>query len=124
MFKRYKLRLSVLFCGSLPRGSLSDILVDLPRWREPDEVQRLARIVVLPRMGHDAPLPSTSTVPIVDLDDDAMPPVAGLTRSPLQVALPELSSTDVRARLRDGRGARGLVDHEVLAYIERRGLYV
>jgi nicotinate-nucleotide adenylyltransferase len=102
----------------------SDILVDLPRWREPDEVQRLARIVVLPRMGHDAPLPSTSTVPIVDLDDDAMPPVAGLTRSPLQVALPELSSTDVRARLRDGRGARGLVDHEVLAYIERRGLYV
>lgn len=98
----------------------SDILVDLPRWREPEIVQQLARIVVLPRAGHDA---SSSPVTAVDVDDDAPVPLSGVTRSPLQVALPELSSTEVRARLRDGRGARGLIDHEVLAYIERRGLF-
>jgi nicotinate-nucleotide adenylyltransferase len=98
----------------------SDILGELPRWREPDEVQRLARIVVLPRAGHEPP-PGAQVA--VDVDEDAPAPLSGVTRSPLGVALPELSSSDVRARLRDGRGARGLVDHEVLAYIERRALY-
>ena len=76
----------------------SDVLADLPRWREPDEVQRLARFVVVPRKGYE-----------------------GGAR--LGIDLPLLSSTDVRTMHREGRNIEGLVDREVLAYIERRGLY-
>jgi nicotinate-nucleotide adenylyltransferase len=99
----------------------SDILADLPRWREPDEVQRLARIVVVPRVGHAA-VGAGVPVPAVPAPD-APPLSSGLTLSPLSIALPELSSTEVRRRLRALEDTRGLVDHEVLAYIDRRGLY-
>ncbi len=76
----------------------SDVVDDLPKWREPDEVQRLARFVVVPRKGYE-----------------------GGAR--LRVDLPELSSTDVRTLHADGKSIEGLVDREVLSYIERRGLY-
>lgn len=100
----------------------SDFLVDLPRWREPDEVVRLARIVVLPRQGHPPPGDAVACKPVV-IDGERRAPLAGVTWSPLAVDLPRLSSTAVRDRLRGGQGAHGLVDHEVLAFIERRGLY-
>ena len=76
----------------------SDVIADLPRWKEPDEVQRLARFVVVPRKGYE-----------------------GGAR--LGIDLPLLSSTDVRTMHREGKSIEGLVDREVLAYIERRGLY-
>lgn len=76
----------------------SDVLAELPRWKEPEEVQRLARFVVVPRKGYE-----------------------GGAR--LGIDLPELSSTDVRASFRGGKDIAGLVDREVLAYIERRELY-
>jgi len=76
----------------------SDVLADLPRWKEPEEVQRLARFVVVPRKGYE-----------------------GGAR--LGIDLPLLSSTDVRTMRRDGKSIEGLVDREVLAYIERRDLY-
>lgn len=76
----------------------SDVLADLPRWKEPDEVQRLARFVVVPRQGFE-----------------------GGAR--LGIDLPLLSSTDVRTLRREGKSIEGLVDREVLAYIERRDLY-
>jgi nicotinate-nucleotide adenylyltransferase len=76
----------------------SDVLAELPRWREPDEVQRLARFVVVPRKGFE-----------------------GGAR--LGIELPMLSSTDVRAVRLRGESIEGLVDREVLAYVERRDLY-
>jgi nicotinate-nucleotide adenylyltransferase len=78
----------------------SDILADLPRWKEPDEVQRLSRLVVLPRQGHPAPLAAK-----------------------LAVDLPQLSSTDVRNMLQRGEACDGVLDMEVLTYIERTHLY-
>jgi nicotinate-nucleotide adenylyltransferase len=76
----------------------SDVLADLGRWKEPDEVQRLAHFVVVPRKGYE-----------------------GGAR--LGIDLPLLSSTDVRTLRREGKSIAGLVDREVLAYIERRDLY-
>lgn len=76
----------------------SDVLADLPRWKEPEEVQRLARFVVVPRKGYE-----------------------GGTR--LRVDLPELSSTDIRQLRAKGEDITGLVDHEVLTYVGRRDLY-
>jgi len=76
----------------------SDIVSELPRWHQVEEVRRLARVVVLNRAGHPSP-------------EAVGPPLA------------KVSSTEVRAALSAGRGGEGLVHREVLAYIERHGLY-
>jgi nicotinate-nucleotide adenylyltransferase len=76
----------------------SDVLAELPRWREPEVVQTLARFVVVPRKGYE-----------------------GGAR--LGIELPMLSSTDVRTARRRGESIEGLVDREVLAYVDRRDLY-
>src|SRR5262249_58399570 len=76
----------------------SDVLPDLPRWHEIDEVRRLARLVVLHRAGHPAP-------------EAIGPPLA------------HVSSTEVRKALAQGRGGEGLVHRAVLDYIERHRLH-
>lgn len=76
----------------------SDILTELPKWKEPEEVQRLARLVVVPRRGYE-----------------------GGAR--LQIDLPLLSSTEVRDALAEGRNVSGMIDREVLHFIEKRELY-
>jgi nicotinate-nucleotide adenylyltransferase len=76
----------------------SDVVAEMPRWHEMDEVRRLARILVLNRGGHPSP-------------EAVGPP------------LPRISSTEVRAALAAGRGGEGLVHRAVLAYIEEHGLY-
>ena len=76
----------------------SDVLPDLHKWKDPEEVQRLCRMVVVPRRGF-----------------------AGGAR--LQIDLPQLSSTEVRSEIAAGKDVSGMLDREVLAYIEQRGLY-
>lgn len=76
----------------------SDILPELEKWKEPLEVKRLSRMVVVPRRGYDG-------------------------GAKLQIDLPLLSSTDVRTQIAAGKDVSGMVDREVLSYIEKRGLY-
>ena len=76
----------------------SDIVSELPRWHEVEEIRRLARILVLNRAGHPAP---------------------GAVGPPLAY----VSSSEVRAAIAAGRGGEGLVHRDVLAYIERHRLY-
>lgn len=83
----------------------SDIIPELVKWREPEEVQRLCRMVIVPRSTRGEPAPR------------ADPPAR------LHIDLPVLSSTDVRTRIAAGQDVSGMVDRCVLAYIEKRGLY-
>ncbi len=76
----------------------SDIIPELPRWKEPDEVRRLCRMVIVPRQGHPG-------------------------GSRLQVDLPMLSSTEVRELLARGHDISGMLDYEVARYIDKRELY-
>lgn len=76
----------------------SDIINDLPKWKEPDEVQQLSRMVIVPRKGYEA-------------------------GAKLGIDLPLLSSTSVRSLFHEGKDVSGLIDREVLAFIERRFLY-
>lgn len=83
----------------------ADNLRDLPKWKEPDEVARLARLVVVSRRGEGVPpgLPYPAVaVPVTRVD---------------------VSSTEVRRRVRAGETIRYLVPEAVRAVIERRGLY-
>ena len=74
----------------------ADILVERDKWYRWDEVERLAPPIVVGRRGY----PST----------------AGFE-------LPDISSTEVRARLAAGELAAPLVPTRVLQYITEQGLY-
>ncbi|HTK56952.1 MAG TPA: nicotinate-nucleotide adenylyltransferase [Gemmatimonadales bacterium] len=82
----------------------ADAARDLPRWREAEEVVRLAKVAVLTRPGHEAPV-----APWVS----AVVPVPAL----------ELSATDLRRRAAAGRSLRYFVPDAVANYVAARGLY-
>lgn len=73
-------------------------------WREPEEVARLARLAVVSRGGEQI---GTSDLPLQRVD---------VTRI-------DLSSTDVRRRVRNGESIRYLVPDAVREMIEHEGLY-
>jgi len=75
----------------------ADILAETHRWHRWDDLVALVPVVVLGRQGTAAP---TETL-----------------------ALPQVSSRDIRRRLRDGDPIDGLVPERVRAYLEARGLY-
>lgn len=91
----------------------ADSLVDLPTWREPERIARLATIVVVNRPGIE--MADASQVP--DLGPESRP-VQFVTIPPIGIA-----STDLRRRLAEGRTVRYLIPHGVEAYIEAHGLY-
>lgn len=78
----------------------ADILEELHLWNEPEEVERLAELFLVPRPGYD-----------------------DRGRARLDFALAELSSRDLRARLAAGEDVRGSLDAAVRAYIDTNGLY-
>ena len=84
----------------------SDAAVGLPTWERADEVRSLATIVVVERPG----------------TREAEPP-AGWSWVRVEVPRLEVSSTDLRARVAEGRPLDYLLTPEVIATIERRGLY-
>jgi nicotinate-nucleotide adenylyltransferase len=84
----------------------SDAAVGLPGWERADEVRVLSTIVVVERPGSGEGLP---------------PPGWSWVR--VEVPRLEVSSTDLRARVIDGRPLDYLLSPAVINTIERRGLY-
>ena len=76
------------------------------QWREPDRVRSLATLVVMVRGDEASPAPT------------AMPGV-----QLLQSRRVDISSTELRARVRDGRTIRGFVPDAVADYIAEHRLY-
>jgi len=83
----------------------ADNLADLPRWREPDEVARLATLAVVSRAGESVPV------------DGRYPALA------VRVTRVDLSSTEIRRRVAAGQSIRYLVPEAVRAVIQRERLY-
>jgi nicotinate-nucleotide adenylyltransferase len=75
------------------------------QWRDPDGIRALATIVVLVR-GEVAPVPHERPGVLV-----------------LQSRRVDISSTELRARVRDGRTIRGFVPDAVADYIAEHRLY-
>lgn len=86
----------------------ADSLVEMAGWRSPEEILRLATVVVFPRPGTDlgaAPANLRRRAVLIDA-----PPIA-------------ISSEEIRARIRSGRPYRYLVPHGVWQRIEEKGHY-
>jgi nicotinate-nucleotide adenylyltransferase len=88
----------------------SDILHESHKWFEFERLVSLAPLIVLARTGH-APPPRPTQGPLAS------------STFLWDVAMPEVSSTEVRARLARGDDASHLVAGPVLTEIARRGLY-
>jgi len=77
----------------------SDILKDLPHWKDFDRIQALAEVLVLHRAGYSAP-------------EAVGPPLA------------EVSSTQIRDLFERGESPGALVPSSVLDYARANGLYL
>lgn len=88
----------------------SDVVPTLPRWKEPERLLGLVRLVVLHRETDG------TTAPHREIH-------GGGQAEWLTTRRVDVSSTEVRARVRDGRDIRGFVPDAVAAYIASTGLY-
>jgi nicotinate-nucleotide adenylyltransferase len=83
----------------------ADALASFDRWKSPERVRQLATLVVLRR------------------DADVVDLPAGVDARVLRSRRIDVSSTEVRARLRAGQSIRGFVPAAVEAYLTASGLY-
>ncbi len=100
-----------------------DVVPTLPRWREPERLLAMVRLVVMHRGGDTeralAPMP----------DIPAGHPAAGFIHQALQTGHRlatrriDVSSTEIRARVHAGRSIRGFVPASVEDYIASAELY-
>jgi nicotinate-nucleotide adenylyltransferase len=92
-----------------------DVLITLPRWREITRLVSMVQLVVLHRTDqlHDA----TALAGMLEK-------VGAATARRLTARCVDVSSTEIRNRVRDGRSIRGFVPDTVATYIATTGLYL
>jgi nicotinate-nucleotide adenylyltransferase len=94
----------------------ADVLTTFDRWREPARVRELATLVVLTR-GDDGPAADVTHSGGIDQALIGGPPRRIRTRRV------DVSSTEIRSRIRAGLSIRGFVPESVADFIESAGLY-
>ncbi len=84
----------------------ADVLPTFPKWREPARIAQLATPVVMRRSG--------DTVDVSTMPANTMV---------LETRRIDISSTEIRERVREGKSIRGFVPDAVAAYIAAERLY-
>ena len=91
-----------------------DALQDFLEWREPERLLDLARLLVVSRPGHELKVP-------LEVRARLGKRAARITLH--EMPLLEISSTEIRRRLKRGQPVRYLLPDAVERYIRDRGLY-
>ena len=90
----------------------ADAILELPEWREPDAILSESQVIAANRPGFDL---------------QRMRAVLGPQRASrielLDIAMMDISSTDIRQRVSQGRSIRYLTPPAVIDYIKRHNLY-
>lgn len=105
--------------GELPDCELyfiagQDALEDLPFWKGPDRILRLARVAVAARPGHERRIPAALRALTPDPEERVVR---------VEMPLVEISGTLLRERARRGLSLRYFLPPAVEAYVRDRGLY-
>lgn len=85
----------------------ADALADFPSWKEPEAILQRAQIVGVTRPGFTVspgPLPTGHSLVI-------------------EASTPDIASSDIRQRVREGRSIEGLLPTVIADYIQTHGLY-
>lgn len=90
-----------------------DSLADLPTWYKPDEILKLANLLVFARTS-DGSLQDTIKI---------MRKKYGENIFPINSPIIGISSTDIRQRIKNGKTVRDMVPDKVIRYIKENGLY-
>ncbi|HEU4754776.1 MAG TPA: nicotinate-nucleotide adenylyltransferase [Armatimonadota bacterium] len=90
----------------------ADTALDLLTWHRHAEVVRACRFLAAPRPGFD-----------LSRLGEVLPPEYVSRILPLRAPVVDISSTEIRARVRQGESIRYLVPEAVEAYIHKHGLY-
>ena len=94
----------------------ADVLATFDRWRQPERVRTLATLVVLARGEGDESAEVTEAV-------GTGPALIGGPPRRLRTRRVDVSSTEIRARVRAGQSIRGFVPESVADVIRSAGLY-
>jgi nicotinate-nucleotide adenylyltransferase len=91
----------------------ADAVLEILHWKDVEEVAALTRFIAATRPGHDltaftASLPHWPGAPRVEV---------------MEIPALAISSTDIRARVAEGRPIRYLLPEPVAAFIRKNGLY-
>ena len=98
----------------------ADMLEDLPRWHRADEVLAEAKIVIAVRPAWDQRLDEIFSRLAKEFAPAQVEP---LRESVVSTPLIDISSTEIRRRVRQGRSIRYLLPEPVADYIAEHGLY-
>ena len=90
-----------------------DAAREIGSWREPDEVMRVARLVIVSRPGWDAPTAGDFRAAGIDTARAVL----------CDAHTPDIEATEIRQRIESGGRLDGLLAPEVQDYIRRRRLY-
>jgi nicotinate-nucleotide adenylyltransferase len=93
-----------------------DALAAFGAWRNPEQILKLARLAILRRPAAQR----VSGVGATTVDKEAGLPAGTIV---LETRLVDVSSTEIRERVRDGKSIRGFVPDSVAAFIETERLY-
>lgn len=92
----------------------ADSLAEFPTWREPEEILRLAKLIIIPRHGSAIPPREQWATPLL---------AAAERVYLLDAPLLDISSRLLRRRVSEGKSIRYLVPAGVAAYINAQRLY-